>query len=37
VLKDRVLSKILDSGGTDKKLEKDSHGGASSLVLLLQI
>jgi hypothetical protein len=37
VLKDRVLSRISDGGGTDKKMEKNSLGGASSLVLFLQI
>jgi len=28
VFKDRMLSRIFDAGGTDKKLEKDSQGGA---------
>jgi len=37
VFKGRMLSRIFDGGGTDMKLAKDSQGGASSLVLFLQI
>jgi hypothetical protein len=32
-----MLSRTFYGGGTDKKLEKDSQGGASLLVRFLQI